>query len=354
MAIVSKLLRLGLYGAIFFVSLVSSLYLTSKWIIQREPEVTVPNVVGHDTVYALDLLTALGLHIKVSGFEWSDTVPKNFIAFQDPLSGTVLKRDRDVKVVLSRGSRMVRVPRLVEMSLREAELVLAQNGLERGDVCRVPSGRYRRDGVIAQSPPSLQEVERGRAVHLLISDGPEPIAVAMPDVRLLPPAKAVEVIQRLELGRPAVQDIYRPGEPQDVVLSQSPLPGYAASWDKPIRLSVNRMPRPEEPGARFLTITYVVPEGFLRREISLYQQVEGKSIVIARGLHSPGERLQWLVWARSPDEVTVHLDGIPQTRSAIGLRGKGWRGSSFPAEAKGGQPPSSPLPGAEPGAPLAP
>jgi hypothetical protein len=114
------------------------------------------------------------------------------------------------------------------------------------------------------------------------------------------------------------------------------------------------MPRPEEPAARFLTITYVVPEGFLRREISLYQQVEGKSIVIARGLHSPGERLQWLVWARSPDEVTVHLDGIPQTRSAIGLRGKGWRGSSFPAEAKGGQPPSSPLPGAEPGAPLAP
>jgi beta-lactam-binding protein with PASTA domain len=305
-------------------------------------------------VYALDLLTVLGLNIKVSGFEWSDTVPKNFIAFQDPASGTVLKRDRDVKVVLSRGSPTVRVPRLVEMTLRETELVLAQNGLERGDLCRVPSGRYQRDTVIAQSLPPLQEVERGRAVHLLISDGPEPLAVAMPDVRLLTPAKAVEVIQRLELGRPAVQDVYRPAEPQDVVLGQIPLPGYVAYRDQPIRLSVNRMPRPKELPARFLAITYVVPEGFLKREVSLYQQVNGTSILIARGVHSPGERLQWLVWARSSDEVTIQLDGVPQVQSSIGLGGKGSRGPSFPGEAKAGPPASSPLPGAEPGAPFAP
>jgi beta-lactam-binding protein with PASTA domain len=354
MAIVSRLLRLGLYGAIFFVSLFASLYLTSKWIIQREPEVTVPNLVGHDTVYALDLLTVLGLNIKVSGFEWSDTVPKNFIAFQDPPSGTVLKRDRDVKVVLSRGSRTVRVPGLVEMSLRETELVLAQNGLERGDICRVPSGRYPRDTVIAQAPPPLQEVERGRAVHLLVSDGPESVAVAMPDVRLLPPARAVEAVQRLELGRPAIQEVYRPGEPQDVVLGQVPLPGYIVYRDQPIRLSVNRTPRSKELPARFLTITYVVPEGFLKREVSLYKQVNGKSILMARSLHSPGERLQWLVWARSPDEVTVFLEGVPQARSPIGLGGNGRGGRSFLGEAKAGPQPSSPLPGAEPGPPFAP
>jgi beta-lactam-binding protein with PASTA domain len=259
-----------------------------------------------------------------------------------------------VKVVLSRGSRTVRVPRLVEMKLRETELVLAQNGLDRGDVCRVPSGRYQSDTVIAQSPSPLQEVERGRAVHLLISDGPEPLAVAMPDVRLLPPAKAVEVIQHLELGRPAVQDVYRPGEPQDVVLGQVPLPGYVVYRDRPIRLSVNRMPRPKELPARFLTITYAVPEGFLRREVSLYQQVDGKSILIARGVHSPGERLQWLVWVRSPDEVTIHLDGIPQVWSATGLGGKGWMGPSFLGEDKEGPPPSSPLPEVDPGAPVAP
>jgi serine/threonine-protein kinase len=354
MAIVSRLLRLGLYGTIFFVSLVSSLHLTSKWIIQREPEVTVPNLLGHDTAYALDLLTVLGLNIKVSGFEWSDTVPKNCIAFQDPSSGTVLKRDRDVKVVLSRGSRTVRVPRLVEMTLRETELVLAQNGLERGDACRVSSGRSPRDTVIAQSPPPLQEVERGRAVHLLVSDGPEPLAVAMPDVRLLPPARAVELVQRLELGRPAIQEVSQPAEPQDVVLSQIPLPGYVAYRDQPIRLSVNRIPRPKVAPARFLTITYVVPEGFLKREVSLYQQVNGKSILIARGVHAPGERLQWLVWARSPDEVTVHLDGVPQAQSPIRLGGKAVRGPSFLGEGNERPPPSNPSPGADPGSPFAP
>ena len=55
MAMLNKLLRFGIYTAIFLLALVCSLYLTSKWIIQSEEEVLVPNLVGHDTVYALDL-----------------------------------------------------------------------------------------------------------------------------------------------------------------------------------------------------------------------------------------------------------------------------------------------------------
>jgi hypothetical protein len=67
MALLNKLVKFGIYAAIFLGALLCSLYLTSKWIIQSEEEVLVPNLVGHDTVYALDLLTSLGLNIKVGG-----------------------------------------------------------------------------------------------------------------------------------------------------------------------------------------------------------------------------------------------------------------------------------------------
>ena len=156
MAVYNKLLRFGIYAAIFVAGLVCSLYLSSKWIIQSGKEVLVPELVGHDTVYALDLLTSLGLNIKVGGFMYSETVPKNFVAFQEPASGTRLKSDRDVKVIISRGSKSVRVPKLVGTRLREAELVLSQNGLQMGGNCRIPSSLYPRDTVIAQNPFPLR------------------------------------------------------------------------------------------------------------------------------------------------------------------------------------------------------
>jgi beta-lactam-binding protein with PASTA domain len=348
MEIVSRLVRFGLYAAIFVGALLSSLYLTSKWIIQREPEATVPNLVGQDTVHALDLLAVVGLNITVNGFEWSDAVPKNFIAFQDPPSGTLLKRDRDVQVTLSRGSRTVLVPKVVDTGLRETELVLAQNGLQPGDICRVPSSRYQKDTVIAQSPPPVREVERGRAVHLLVSDGPEPVAVAMPDMRLLPLAEAVELIRRLELERPAVEEVESPGEPQDAILNQKPLAGYAVNREQSIRLTVNRISRRKDRPPRFLMVTYVVPEGYLKREVSLSQQVDGQSVVITRGVHSPGERLRWLVWARSPEEITIYLDGVPQARAPRGLERKGLRRSPPLGESAGGPMVSAPPPAVEP------
>jgi beta-lactam-binding protein with PASTA domain len=335
MEIVRRLLKCGLYAAVFVVGFLSSLYLTSKWIIQREPEITAPNLMGQDTVHALDVLTVLGLNLKVNGFEWSDTVPKNFIAFQDPPAGTLLKRDREVKVILSRGSRTVLVPKVVDTRLRETELVLVQNGLQPGDICRAPSSQYQKDTVIAQSPPPLREVERGRAVHLLMSDGPEPVAVAMPDVRLLPLAEAVEIIRRLELPPPAIEDVQRPEEPQDVILNQKPLAGYAVSRGQPIRLTLNRTPQRQDLPARLLMVAYVVPEGYLKREVSVYQQVDDKSVLIARGVHSPGERLQWLVLARSPEDLTIHVDGVPQVRAPLGLGGKGLRTPTSLGEGEG-------------------
>jgi beta-lactam-binding protein with PASTA domain len=338
MAIVRKLVRFGLYAAVFVGAFLTSLYLTSKWIIQREPEAAVPNLVGQDTAHALDLLTVLGLNMTVNGLEWSDAVPKNLIVFQDPPSGTLLKRDREVTVTLSRGSRTVLVPKVVDTGLRETELVLAQNGLQRGDICRISSSRYPRDKVIAQSPPPLREVERGRAVELLVSAGPEPVAVAMPDVRLLPLAEAVEIIRGLELTRPAVEEVQSPGEPQDVVLNQKPLAGYEVNREEPIRLTVNRALSGEDLPSRFLTVTYVVPAGYLQREVALFQQVDGKNILIARGVHAPGERLQWLVWARSPDEFTIQLDGVPQLRAPLDGGGNDLRRS--PSFGDGGERPS--------------
>jgi beta-lactam-binding protein with PASTA domain len=319
MALLNKLVKFGIYAAVFLGALLCSLYLTSKWIIQSEEEVLVPNLVGHDTVYALDLLTSLGLNIKVGGFMWSETVPKNFIGSQEPVSGTWLKRDRDVKVVISRGSRRVRVPNLVGIRMREAKLVLSQNGLHLGGICRIPSSQYPRDTIVSQLPEALQEIERGESVDFLISDGPKSFAVAMPELRQRTIGQALKILDGLGLVAPKVQAIQQPGQPLNTIVGQSPLAGYRADGDSTIILTVNRVPQPTGPQAKLWWLTYRMEPGYFKKEVALSRDQAGEAVLSYSKIHRPGDRLDWLVLAQTPEQVVVRVDGVVQRLKADGF-----------------------------------
>jgi eukaryotic-like serine/threonine-protein kinase len=319
MAILNKIFRFGIYAAIFLVALVCSLYLTSKWIVQSEEEILVPDLVGHDTVYALDLLTSLGLNIKVGGFMWSESVPKNFIASQKPDSGTWLKQDRDVKVIISRGSKRVRVPKLVGTKLREAKLVLAQNGLQLGGICRIPASQYPRGTIIAQKPEFLQETERGQSVDFLISNGSKSVAVAMPELQQRSVGQALKILDRLGLLPSEVKEVHQPEQPLNTVVGQRPLAGYRVDGDSSIVLTINRLPQPQGQEAKLWWITYQLAAGYFKKEITLRQHQDGEDIDLYRRIHRPGDQLDWLIWVRSPDEVSVLVDGLLQRQETIGF-----------------------------------
>ncbi len=319
MAIFHKLLRFGIYAAIFVAGLVCSLYLSSKWIIQSGKEVLVPELVGHDTVYALDLLTSLGLNIKVGGFMYSETVPKNFVAFQEPASGTRLKSDRDVKVIISRGSKSVRIPKLVGTRLREAELVLSQNGLQSGGICRIPSSQYPRDTIIAQWPLPLNELQRGESVEFLVSEGPELVGIAMPELRHRPVGEALKILDGLGLVLAAVKEAYQPGQPLHTVVEQRPLAGYRVDADSSIILVVNRLPEPRGQQAKFWWFSYPVEAGYFKKEITLRQRQDDADMLLYSKIHHPGDQLDWLVWAKSPKEVSVFVDGLLQRQELSGF-----------------------------------
>jgi len=319
MATLNKLLKFGLYAVIFLLALVCSLYLTSKWIVQSEEEVLVPDLVGHDTVYALDLLTALGLNIKVGGFMWSESVPKNFIASQKPDSGTWLKQDRDVKVIISRGSKRVRVPKLVGTKLREAKLVLAQNGLQLGGICRIPESQYPRGTIIAQKPEFLQEIERGQSVDFLISNGSKPVAMAMPELRQRSFGQALKILEGLGLLPSEVKEAHQPEKPLNEVVDQRPLAGYRVDGDSSIILTINRLPQPKGQEAKLWWLTYHLAAGYFKKEITLSQNRDGEEVELYRKIHRPGDQLDWLIWVRSSDEVSILLDGLPQRQDPIGF-----------------------------------
>ena len=114
-----------------------SAYLTINLIIKSEDTVIVPDLIGKDVVFVLEQLTDLGLNTKVRGSEYSETIPKNHIIFQDPDADSEIKKGRDVKIILSRGTQSILMPNLVGLPERQASIILEENGLCRGTASRV-------------------------------------------------------------------------------------------------------------------------------------------------------------------------------------------------------------------------
>ena len=175
-------------------------YLTLRFIIKSEDTVVVPDLVGKDVVYALDILTDLGLNIKVSGFEYRPDIPKNHVAYQHPGPGSEVKKDRDVRIVVSRGPKSLVVPNLVGMDIRQAQIIMEENGLSQGVVSRAFSDVVAEDEIIGHTPPSGTVVSRGDSMDLLVSLGSRPVTYEMPYLDGLTLEDAILIIEKVHLG----------------------------------------------------------------------------------------------------------------------------------------------------------
>ena len=73
---IPRVLKIAALFFVFIFIVAGSAYLTLTLIIKSEDTVVVPDLIGKDVVYVLELLTDLGLNTKVEGSEYSAEVPK--------------------------------------------------------------------------------------------------------------------------------------------------------------------------------------------------------------------------------------------------------------------------------------
>src|SRR5215813_11774608 len=99
----------------------------------RGREVEVPQLTGKTKEAAEEILKGRGLKLKVANSRFSADIPEGHVLDQIPLSGTRLKADRTVKVLLSLGEQRFAVPNLVGTSLRAAQLTLSGRRLVLGN-----------------------------------------------------------------------------------------------------------------------------------------------------------------------------------------------------------------------------
>lgn len=161
-------------------------YGTLRLIVSTPQVVVVPNLIGKDIIYALEVLTDLGLNVRLTDFQYEQNVPKNCIAFQDPAPGAEVRMDRNVLVVLSKGPRTVVIPKLVGTDARQANIILRENELEPGSITEAYHESIGSGKIVAQSPISGDGVSKGTKVDLTVSLGKRPAHAIEPSPKTSP------------------------------------------------------------------------------------------------------------------------------------------------------------------------
>lgn len=198
-----------------------------------------PDITELSLKEAEEILRERELSLTVLAEEYNPLTPPGIILSQNPAPQTKVKKGRVVKVVVSKGEKMVLVPDLKGVSLRQAEIMLHEKGLEAGEVNWVASDTFPQDVVVGGSPAFGLLVPVGMSVNLEVSLGSSPDAVIMPDLAGTSLEEAKSILRELGLEIGEVTHEVDNQLPVDTVLEQFPPKGAEAEKGTKINLIVS-------------------------------------------------------------------------------------------------------------------
>lgn len=200
-----------------------------------------PNLIGKTVAEARAVCSDLGVTLKVddSHRRNSDKVPNGRIVWQnrDPGGANLIKRGTAIKVELSAGPLVLRVPDFSGQTAGTAMLRLGQQNLRLGDLAYVDENGK---GVMAADPPSGTVVAAQTPVALVVAVPANPPAYVMPDLIDQPLDAVRPSLEKRGLTVSTVKYETYPGIQDGIIIRQYPLRGAPVTSRDPITVVVSR------------------------------------------------------------------------------------------------------------------
>jgi eukaryotic-like serine/threonine-protein kinase len=204
----------------------------------RTRDVRVPELQGRSVNQASAALSDIGLPLKVEIARRPDPeVPAGLILMQEPAAGSTVRRPRSVRAWLSSGPTVSRVPAVVGLTERTAQLRLEGEGVAIRELAVVRTSAFPAGVVVAQTP------EPGAAadlVDILVNRGEQGASYVMPDLIGVSASQAAALLRARGFRVALVAEHPYPGVPAGVVLRQAPLGGFQIAPGDAISLEVSR------------------------------------------------------------------------------------------------------------------
>ena len=200
--------------------------------------VAVPNVVGQAQATAEGNITGAGLNVGAITTQTDPVVPAGNVISQNPVGGTDVLLNSSVDIVVSLGAP-ISVPDVVGLPQATAETNITLAGLTVGVVTTQSSPTVPLGEVISQNPLSGTSVASGTGVDLVVSSGPAPIEVSVPNVVGQAQATAEGNITSAGLLVGTVTTLASNTVPAGDVISQNPTGGTLVAPNSAVDIVVS-------------------------------------------------------------------------------------------------------------------
>lgn len=211
--------------------------------VTTETGIALPDIKGATLEEAKQKLDEVGAKYEIEE-QYSDTVEQGKVISQDPASGVKydVEKNRPVKIVISKGVKMVKVPKVIGLTYEEAVAELEKYELKAEEV---PEANLEVEAgiVTKQDIKENEEIIAGSIVKLNVSTGPEKVTVPSVTDRDVEEAKKILTDEKLEVNVIYQEDT---SKSDGVVLKQSIEVGQTVNEGDAITLTVNKIEKIKE------------------------------------------------------------------------------------------------------------
>lgn len=189
-------------------------------------EVLVPKFQGKTLAEIEKILAEKKVRVHVSDSVFAPDEKPLTVMSQYPKQGTLVKENRKIYLTVSSiKPPMIKMPKLLDASLQNAQLVLQSYGLKLGNVTKVP--HFAENAVLKQAYQGREikpgdPIGKGSFIDLVVGNGVSDVFVPIPDLMGMNADEAMSLIETLGLDVGSVN--YDPNSSQSAgtVIRQKP------------------------------------------------------------------------------------------------------------------------------------
>ncbi|MCJ8165902.1 PASTA domain-containing protein [Pontibacter sp. E15-1] len=223
---VSVLVHLSLMAVIVAALVVGFFYVYLPSATNHGESISVPRIEGMQLADAEELLEAQNLRYFINDSSYHSDKKPYAILTQDPSPDAKVKENRKIYISVNmKNPPMIKMPKLIDGSVKNAELILKSYDLRKGTITMVPD--LQQNAVLKQFVNGKEvkpgeQIPKGSVVDLHVGDGLGNTEFEVPDVVGMPvdEASVLLVGQGLQIGN--IIHVQGSTEPDGTVLKQRP------------------------------------------------------------------------------------------------------------------------------------
>ncbi len=274
------------------------------------PVVQVPDVVGSTIEEAKSLAEQVGLEIEEENEGvYHSEVEKGKIISQYPRAGERVRQTRKITVTFSKGPRIIQAPDLLNKSLREVKIILGNEDIGLGSIEYEYNNQVARDIVISQSPAPGEELEVNHNIDLVLSQGPRPEMVTMPNLYGLLKNEALDKLNANNLIPGNITEIMTKRFKKGQIAQQQYKPGEEIPKNSQVDLSVSKGLINLENAEVHSSTVGINVQGFSEQEIKILVRDNNGEDVAYQAIHKPGDYVRQTINSVGSTLLRVYIDG---------------------------------------------